>query len=261
MKRTMLRVGLISSLSVFLGAKGGGCGAVSSMDPAPSVAGQWAISYGTMMNVDVTIGGAVYHQSLAASGGTFTVTHQGQPLAFSIDCSRPEVICPSEVWPSSVAIDQRDPTYPHRMWVAIPTQACSSPLVAPKSSECGAGTLNPDCKPVCTGQVTTTTADAFGVIADDGATFDLLLGGGLVTNGVNCALLGVSVAHAQLKSTGTPMTSDWAAQSMESGTVKTGYAGGCLWAGDPTMSGQLQALVVGASVEISTSFTGTRASR
>jgi hypothetical protein len=250
--------GLIVTLPFTMGARGGCGGALDSMAPAPDVAGNWAVSYGSTMEVDVDIGGTLYHSSLPLGGGAFTVVHAGQPLQFSVDCSRPEVVCPSEVWPNAVSIDQRDPTFPHRMWVRIPTQTCSGSEVAPDPTKCGAGTNNPDCKPVCTGTVTTSASDAFGVIDDAGDAFDLLLGAGVATNGLNCALLGLSSAHASLVDTGAVDSVDWQAQQMTDGTVKTAYAGGCLWAGDPNMSGQLQALVVGASVTLTTPFTATR---
>ena len=122
---------------------------------------------------------------------------------------------------------------------------------------CGSGTPNPECKPVCTGAVTTTTADAFGLISETGNHIDLLLGGGFASNGVNCAMLGISGASANLLSTGKGI--DWQGTEMTSGTVKTGFAGGCLWVGavDP-LTGKPEALVLGASVEISTPFTGKR---
>ena len=110
----------LCALPFLLGAdNGGGCGSFSSKSPAPNVTGSWAITYGTTMEVDVKVGGSVYHQSLAPNGGSFTFTHQGAPFSFNIDCTRPEVVCPSEVWPTQVAIDQRDATYQHRMWVLL----------------------------------------------------------------------------------------------------------------------------------------------
>jgi hypothetical protein len=191
--RRLLAIGIVGAVPFAMGANGGGC-AVNSMAAAPNVAGQWAVQYDPMMNVTVNLGGAAYSQALPAGGGTFSIMHNGQPFMFNVDCSRPEVVCPNEVWPAQVTVDQHDPSYPHRMWVDIPVQSCSGTEQAPDPKQCGAGTLNPDCKPVCTGTVTTTTSQAFGVIADDGNSFDLLLGGGAVTNGLNCALLGRSSA-------------------------------------------------------------------
>ena len=45
---------------------------------------------------------------------------------------------------------------------------------------------------------------------------------------------------------------------MSDGVVTIGYAGGCLRAGDPNMDSQLQALVIGASVKLTTGFSATR---
>jgi len=44
----------------------------------------------------------------------------------------------------------------------------------------------------------------------------------------------------------------------DNGLVTVGYGGGCLWAGDPNMDGELEALVVGASVTFTTGFSGAR---
>jgi hypothetical protein len=245
-------------LPVTMGAKGGCGGAISSTDPAPEVAGHWAVAYDDSMQIKVTIGGAIYSQSLPNSGGIFSITHQGQPISFNLDCSRPDVVCPSEVWPTMVSIDQHDPTYPHRMWVTIPTQSCSGQLVQPPASECGANTNNPDCKPVCNGNVTTASAEAFGVIAEDGSNFGLALGGSVVTNGYNCAMLGLSWAQADLVNQGASSTENWVSTSMSNGQIKTAYAGGCIWAGDPNQDGKTAALLVGATVEISNGFTAQK---
>lgn len=244
----------LCGLPLLMGADGGGgCGGTfNSKKPAPDVAGSWAITYGTTMDVKVKVEGTTYTQTLGPTGGVFTIMHKGAPFAFNVDCARPEVVCPSEVWPTQVSIDQRDPTFQYRMWVKIPTQTCSGQTMAPLPSECGMGTNNPECKPVCTGTVVTSSADAFGLIREGGTGFDLLLGGGFATNGINCALLALSVATADLR---TKMTgSQWDATDMSNGQVKTGYAGGCLWGG----AGQPTTTVTGASVEISVPFTGKR---
>lgn len=161
--------------------------------------------YDDTMEIDVRIDGAVYHRSLHAEGGTISIAHGGFMFDFDVDCALREVVCPSEVWPAMVSIDQRDETHQHRMWVEIPTQSCSGRLVAPPASECGEGTLNPDCDPVCDGEITTSSADAFGLIQEGGDRFDLLRGGGVASNGINCALLHVSSAHAALDNVGSAM--------------------------------------------------------
>lgn len=252
-------VGLVGGLCAapLLGGADG-CGSWGSTAPAPDVSGAWDIAYGAMLDVDVELGGSHYRATVPATGGSVQVEHGGTRFDFVIDCSRPEVICPSEVWPTRVSIDQRDAMYRHRVWVAIPSQSCSVPLVAPSPGSCGEGTPNPACEPVCNGTVTTTTRDAFGLIREGGDHFDLLLGADVASNGVNCVLLSVSGAEADLANTGSASTNDWEAVAMRDGVVRTGFAGGCLWAGDPAMTGETRAVVLGASITLSVPFTAAK---
>jgi hypothetical protein len=247
----------LGALPLLLGADGCG-GTYGSTDAAPNVSGAWDVTYARTLDVDVEIGGSHYTATVPETGGMVHVEHGGSGFDFEIDCARPELICPSEVWPDRVTIDQRDATYRHRMWVTIPTQTCSVPLSAPDPSTCGAGTPNPDCDPVCDGEVTTSSSEAFGLIRDGGRHFDLFLGAGAASNGVNCVLLGVSAAEADLDNVGSAAGNDWESVGMSDGVVRTGYAGGCLWAGDPAMSGETQALVLGASLTLSVPFTASK---
>lgn len=257
----MRRFGLLSILLVTLpftmAAKGDGC-AVNSRSPAPDVTGAWAIEYDDRISVEVVIGGAVYEADLPAGGGVFEIVHDGRPLSFDLDCGRPEIVCPSEAWPHTVDIDQREEQFEHRMIVTLPMQTCSTPLRAPAEGECGPDTLNPDCESVCDGEVSVVERETFGVIGEDGSSFRLYLGAGIATNGFNCALLGISLADAELENEGSSADGDWTAVAMDSGLVTVAYAGGCLWAGDPDMDQELEALIVGASVTFRTGFTGER---
>ena len=45
---------------------------------------------------------------------------------------------------------------------------------------------------------------------------------------------------------------------MDNGEVVVGYAGGCLWAGDPDDDGTIEGLVIGAKVRFTTGFTAER---
>jgi hypothetical protein len=240
-----------------MGARGDGC-AAGSTSPAPDVTGDWRITYDDQIGVEVTIGGAVYTAELGAAGGAFTITHEGTPLTFSLDCARPDVLCPSESWPGEVSIEQRDVQREHQMIVTLPFHECTGTTVTPSASECGAGTENPDCEDVCTGDIVVREREAFGVIGETGDSFRLYLGGGIATNGINCALLGWSVADAYLDNIGSADDGDWAAVAMDRGVVELGYAGGCLWAGDPDLDGDLEALLIGASIKFTTGFTGER---
>jgi len=240
-----------------MGAKGDGC-AANSRSPAPDVTGTWDVAYDDTLGVEITIGGEVYDQELGAAGGQVTIDYHGTPIVFDLDCARPDVLCPSEAWPASVTAEQRDAQLQHQMVVTLPTQACSGTMAAADPSTCGAGTDNPDCDDVCNGEVTVSNQERFGVIGENGSTFRLYLGAGIASNGINCALLGWSVADASLDSVGGSAGGDWEATGMSAGLVTIGYAGGCLWAGDPNMDGQLQALVIGASIQFTTGFTAAR---
>jgi hypothetical protein len=240
-----------------MGAAGDGCAAASKAD-APDVVGWWDISYADNLDVKITLGGAAYEATLGAEGGAVTIDHNGQPFTFDLDCTKPEVLCPSEAWPASIKVEQRNAKALHQMQVTLPTQTCEGTLRAAVPAECGAETDNPDCDDVCEGTVTTKEEERLGVIGEDGKSFRLFLGAGLVSNGVNCALLGVSVADADLVATGGPSSETWTATAMTNGVVTVGYTGACLWAGDVTGDGQIEALAVGASVTFATGFTGAR---
>ncbi|MBU1239330.1 hypothetical protein KKF84_21260 [Myxococcota bacterium] len=240
-----------------MGAKGDGCSAASK-SAAPDVTGTWDISYDDTLDVTITIGGAVYERTIGVNGGLIEITHDGSPLTFDLDCARPEIVCPSEAWPATVTMEQRNTTYEHQMIVTLPKTECSGTMVEPDPLECGAGTLNPDCDQVCDGEITVQERETFGVIGEDGSTFRLYLGGGIATNGINCILLAGSVADGDLVNRGTADDGDWEAYEITGGVVKTGYAGGCLWAGDPDMDGELEALVLSASITFETGFTGVK---
>lgn len=252
--RTAFVLGLVP---LAMAAKGDGC-ASSSLSDAPNVEGEWGISYDDNLEVTIRIGGQVYDEQIGAAGGVIEITHNGQPLRFDLDCDRPEVVCPSEAWPETISIEQRNEQFEHRMIVTLPEQRCTEALVEPDPSECGAGTLNPDCELVCDGEIEVVERQRFGVIGEDGESFRLYLGAGVATNGINCALLGVSLADANLDNIGEPDTDSWESVGMSAGLVTVGYAGTCLWAGDPDMDGDLEALVLGASIEFRTGFTGER---
>jgi hypothetical protein len=252
--RMKILLAAVGSLPFTMGAQGDGC-AANSKSPAPDVRGTWGITYDDMIGVEVKIGGGVYHSQLGAGGGEVTINHDGKPYTFDLACSRPEIVCPSEAWPDRAVVEQRNLDAQHQMVVNLPQAECTGELMQPAPGTCGAGTSNPNCDLICNGETTVQTAQAFGVIGEAGDSFRLYLGGGVVTNGINCALLGYSLADADLVTSGSG-TEHWEATEMEAGLVTIGYAGGCLFVG--TIDGTNQALVVGAEVKFTTGFTGTK---
>ncbi len=254
MKISQLGLLMLPVLPLAMGAQGDGC-AAGSTSPAPDVRGTWAITYDNTIGIEVKIGGATYNSEVGASGGTFTITHNGQPYSFNLDCSRPDVVCPGEAWPNQVIVEQRDVNHQHQMVVDLPSAQCDGSLAQPDPGSCGTGTNNPNCDLVCGTSVTVKTAQAFGVIGEAGDSFRLYLGGGIVTNGINCAMLGYSVADADLATTGKAGDM-WEATAMQQGLVTIGYSGACLFAG--TVDGTNQAVLAGAEIKFTTGFTGTK---
>jgi hypothetical protein len=108
---------------------------------------------------------------------------------------------------------------------------------------------------VCDGGITVQTRETFGVIGEAGESFRLYLGAGVVTNGINCAMLGYSLADADLETVGDK-GDDWEATEMTAGLVTIGYAGACVFVGQ--MDGATQAALVGAEVKFTTGFTGAK---
>ncbi len=255
--RYVAPVVLLAIVPLLVGAEGDGC-ASSSRSDAPNVSGDWTMLYDDMLEVTIGVGGQVYEERLSAEGGVIAIMHDGNALSFNLDCALPEVVCPSEAWPETISISQQDVQFEHRMIVTLPEQRCLGTLVVPEGDACGEGTLNPDCDLVCDGEIRVSNQERFGVIGESGESFRIYLGAGIATNGVNCALLGLSLADASLENEGTQGDDNWRTVGMNAGLVTVGYGGACLWAGDPDLDSDLEALVLGASVEFRTGFTGVR---
>ena len=255
--RVALFCAVLLSMPLLLGQSGGGC-ATTSMDPAPDMTGTWNITYDDTFMVEINIGGAIYTQELGVVGGVINLTHEGTPLTFMLDCSLPQIVCPSESLPATVTASHRDEDFPHRVYITITKTECMGTLVDPDPMECGADTLNPGCEQVCDGEVGPVDTDLYGEINVAGDRYNVLLGGGAATNGLNCALLSLSVANADLVTSGSAEDGSWRVESLENGVITTGYAGGCIWIDDVDMDADLEASVVGATVTVRTGFTAAR---
>jgi hypothetical protein len=248
---------IVASVPLLLGAESRGC-ATFATDPAPDMSGAWDVTYDDQFDVEVKIGANTYSATLPSTGGQFVVAHGGENITFEVDCTRPEVICPSEVWPADVAIRQDHSRYTHRIYLSVPRQTCPQRTVQPEADECGEGTLNPDCEEVCPVEVVTQMREAYGEIDNDERGFRFLVGAGIATNGVNCALLSLSVAQGDVATSGSAETEDWTVTDVDNGEVVTGYAGGCLWAHDIDTDGSIEAAVLGATLTITTGFDAVR---
>jgi hypothetical protein len=218
----------------------------------PDVRGEWALIWEDDLEVEITIGGTSYTETLGPQGGLVTINHDGQPFSFDLDCSREAVVCPSEVWPDRVTFDQDLGFFPRNVYVTIPKHECEGALVDVDPAECG-----PEAESCqrCDGDTILTETETIGRISFTNDRLVVFLNGGIVTNGVNCALLGLSVAAADLETT-DPESGDYRGIALTNGRVITGFAGGCLWVTDPDADGATEALAIGASITFTTHFTG-----
>lgn len=255
------RLGLLLTVGALMGAGGDdeggrGCGSLWSKSEAPDMAGTYDVEYEDEIAVEIAIGGAVYTAEIGVQGGAVAITHEDTPITFDLDCAREEVVCPSEAFPAEVKAAAHDVRFPHQVDIFLPAQECDGDLVAPSSSECGQGTDNPDCEDVCMGEMITVERPVLGSISEDGDAFDVLLGAGVASNGINCGLLGVSVAKADLVTEEDGMT--WTVEELDDGEIITGYSGACLWADDVDMDGDLEAAVLGATLKFTSGFTAKK---
>ncbi len=237
-----------------------GCDRLQNDPTIPDTTGTWDIHYDDTLTVELAIGGATYTSTVGVAGGAIIFDDvNGQPLTFDLDCERDDVLCPSEVWPETVTISQEPDGIDAIVKVDLPSQTCDGEMVEADQERCGEGTHNPLCEEVCDGEMITTVAQTLGVVNSTGPKISVFLGAGAASNGINCALLGVSVAEATLSTIGDAGHDTLEATSFDNGEVKTGYAGGCLWADDIDGDAELEALVLSASIVFKTGFTGTRA--
>jgi hypothetical protein len=234
------------------GGDGGEFAAGNTRRGAPDVRGAWALAWQDDLEVAITIGGTTYSETLGPQGGLLTLDHDGRPFTFDLDCSRQAVVCPSEVWPERVTFDQDLSFFPRNVYVTIPSHACDGDLVDVDPAACG-----PEAETCqqCDGDTVPSETETIGRISFDNERLVVFLNGGIVTNGANCALLGLSVASADLETT-DPQSGDYRAEALTNGRVITGFAGGCMWVADPDADGTSEALAVGAAITFTTHFTG-----
>jgi hypothetical protein len=273
MKRRTLLVALVALSPFIMAAKNKGCAPADGGDGSgggdttttttttttggntrgtPDVRGEWTLTWEDDLEVEITIGGTSYSETLGPQGGMVTIDHDGVPFTFDLDCSREVVVCPSEVWPNSVTFDQDLGFLPRNVYVTIPNHECDGELVDVDPAECG-----PEAETCqqCEGGTTLTVTETLGRISFGNDRIAIFLNGGIVTNGANCALAGISVATMDLENTSRE-SGDYRGVALTNGSVITGFAGGCLWVADADADGTVEAVAISASIKFTTHFTG-----
>ena len=266
-------VGLMLAWLPLLGAPGR-CGESAagffSDEPAPDMRGTWNVQYDDVIDVEVDIGGAVYTGTISSSGGTFQFTHNGQPVTLDVDCSKSWVVCPSEVWPSTVTFDQpRFAAKPHQVSMQFQTQECTNPRLPDESQgECSSDPADnmPCDQEICDPEnvvekVVTRIASISRPDPPNPApgsqpayTIGIGLNGGMAIPTANCILLAASFADADIVYDGTydPEEPTMIGRQLTDGVVTVQVTGACFWAG------QSGAALAGATVKLTTGFVATK---
>jgi hypothetical protein len=99
------RAFLVTTL-LALGALGSGCDKTAASGLSPDFAGEWDVTYDDSMRFELRVGGQVQHGELAEPGGRVLIGDAGAALEVDVDCTRPDVVCPTEVWPRELALTQ-----------------------------------------------------------------------------------------------------------------------------------------------------------
>ncbi len=79
------------------------CGKGRAGDVATNFAGTWDVTYDDAIDVDVRLGDEVQTVRIGEHGGQVALDGG---IDFHVDCSRPELVCPSEVWPRELHLGE-----------------------------------------------------------------------------------------------------------------------------------------------------------
>lgn len=83
-----------------------GCSTASGSASSPDIKGDWDVTYDDTMRLELRVGGLVQRDELGEQGGQLSLRDAGAGLDIDIDCTRPDVVCPSEVWPRELTLAQ-----------------------------------------------------------------------------------------------------------------------------------------------------------
>lgn len=83
-----------------------GCGKTAASALVPDFAGEWDVTYDDSLDFELRLPGLVQRARLSELGGQFAVRDAGAGFEIDVDCTRPELICPAEVWPRELTLTQ-----------------------------------------------------------------------------------------------------------------------------------------------------------
>ena len=102
------RYPLLSALvAVVALSSGAGCAKTYAAAPRPDLSGVWDVAYDDYLDAELRIGERVQRIRLGRDGGRLVASDGSLPIELEIDCSREELVCPNEVWPSELTLNNR----------------------------------------------------------------------------------------------------------------------------------------------------------
>lgn len=219
---------------------GGGRGGDGGTAEYPDVGGTWSLTFANDLTAEVNVGGSVYNPTIGSGATTVSVTHDGKPISYSVDCSKPLVVCPSELLPATVSINQ-SLTDPRNISLQV------------TESECRNGTV---VEGTCSGTLVQTTTTRNGTLSADGTSFTVVLGGGAAAT-TNCVLLTLSVAQGDFTTSGSAASGNLRADSIVNGKLTTAVGGGCVVVNKAGLDPAVETAALAASIKLTSSFTAT----
>lgn len=268
----MVIIAICGVMSMAPGRCGQSAQGYFSGNPAPDVRGEWDVTYEDSIEVTIDIGGEIRTGSIFGTTNTIEFEYDGEDYVFELDCDEPAVVCPSEIFPESITLEQRNfEDQPHQVRMPVNETTCAGRSSTPDESagECGGETGISCEEEICDGMMIERESNHTGSIsdptADVGDTPEFILGislGGIVTgfstgNGV-CVGLAASEADAIIDYDGTydPESNNMTATDLVDGEINLIFAGGCLIG--VVEGGTAAAAIAGASVTLTTGFTASK---
>lgn len=84
-----------------------GCTKSYAAAPRPDLSGVWDVVYDDFIDVEVRVDQHVEKARLGRSGGRVVATVRNLTIELDVDCSREELVCPNEVWPTELTLSNR----------------------------------------------------------------------------------------------------------------------------------------------------------
>jgi hypothetical protein len=106
MKTWLLSFLLLGSLLIALNVTGL-LGHTRALGSRPSVAGTWDTLFDDVIDVSADVEGEQPEARIGASGGRVAFHDAGAFVELEVDCARPELICPQELLPRELVLDNR----------------------------------------------------------------------------------------------------------------------------------------------------------